>query len=55
MTDLTVALFVAILVVAGLQVPRWGDAVGRLLRRGVPAGRAGRAGAPAQDDPRREP
>jgi len=52
MTDLTVALFVAILVVAGLQVPRWGDAVGRLLRRGAPAGRAG---APAQGDPRREP
>lgn len=38
MTDLLVALFVAILVVAGLQVPRWGDAIGRLVR-----GRGGRA------------
>ena len=41
MTDLVVALFVAILVVAGLQVPGWGDAVGRLL------GGRDRAGPPA--------
>jgi len=33
MTDLLVALFVAILVVAALNVPRWGDALGRLVRR----------------------
>ena len=33
MTDLLVALFVAILVVAALNVPRWGDALGRRLRR----------------------
>jgi len=32
-TDLVVVLFVAILVVAGLYVPRIGDAVGRFLRR----------------------
>jgi hypothetical protein len=38
MTDLVVTLFVAILVVAGLKVPAWGDALGRLLRRGAPAG-----------------
>ncbi|HET8540125.1 MAG TPA: translocase [Anaeromyxobacter sp.] len=36
MTDLVVALFVAILVVAGLYVPRWGDAVGRRLRGDAP-------------------
>jgi Sec-independent protein translocase protein TatA len=47
MTDLLVALFVAILVVAALNVPRWGDALGRLLRRD----RSGRGdgGAPADD------
>lgn len=43
-TDLVVALFVAILVVAGLQVPSWGDAIGRLLRRG--------RGPAAEDAPR---
>jgi Sec-independent protein translocase protein TatA len=32
-TDLVVVLFVAILVVGGLHVPRIGDALGRLLRR----------------------
>ncbi len=32
MTDLAVALFVAILVVAALHVPRWGDALGRRVR-----------------------
>lgn len=32
LTDLAVALFVAILVVGGLYVPRLGDALGRLLR-----------------------
>ncbi len=32
MTDLAVALFVAILVLAALYVPRWGDAIGRRLR-----------------------
>jgi hypothetical protein len=51
MTDLTVALFVAILVVAGLYVPRWGDAVGRLLRRGD---RTTGGEPPAGDDGRRE-
>ncbi len=34
MTDLAVALFVAILVVAALYVPRWGDALGRRFRGG---------------------
>ncbi len=33
MTDLAVALFVAILVLAALYVPRWGDAIGRRVRR----------------------
>lgn len=33
LTDLIVVLFVAILVVGGLYVPRLGDAIGRLLRR----------------------
>ncbi len=40
MTDLAVALFVAILVLAGLYVPRWGDAIGRLVRGAEPPGRA---------------
>jgi hypothetical protein len=39
MTDLAVALFVAILVLAALYVPRWGDAIGRRVRRGDPAQR----------------
>jgi hypothetical protein len=39
MTDLAVALFVAILVLAALYVPRWGDAIGRRVRRGDPAER----------------
>ncbi len=34
MTDLAVALFVAILVLAALYVPRWGDAIGRRVRGG---------------------
>ena len=34
--DIAVALFVAILVVGGLQVPRLGDALGRLVRRERP-------------------
>jgi Sec-independent protein translocase protein TatA len=32
-TDLVVVVFVAILVVGGLYVPRIGDALGRLFRR----------------------
>ncbi len=40
MTDLAVALFVAVLVVAGLYVPRWGDAIGRLVRGAEPPARA---------------
>jgi Sec-independent protein translocase protein TatA len=32
-TDLAVVVFVAILVMGGIYVPRIGDAVGRLLRR----------------------
>ncbi len=40
MTDLAVALFVAVLVVAGLYVPRWGDALGRLVRGAEPPARA---------------
>ena len=51
MTDLVVALFVAILVVAALNVPRWGDALGRFLRRDRP----GEGDGAARDDeqPRR--
>jgi hypothetical protein len=51
MTDLVVALFVAILVVAALNVPRWGDALGRMLR----GDRHGSGGAAPHDDgtPRR--
>lgn len=49
MTDIVVALFVAVLVIAGLKVPGWGDAVGRLLRRGAPGGSGTRAGG---DPPR---
>ncbi len=45
MTDLLVALFVAILVVAALNVPRWGDAIGRRVR----GDRSGR-GDGAHDD-----
>jgi Sec-independent protein translocase protein TatA len=37
MTDLVVALFVAILVFAALHVPGWGDALGRFVRRDRPA------------------
>ncbi len=48
MTDLLVALFVAILVVAALNVPRWGDALGRLLRRD----RSGPGGGASPDDAR---
>ena len=33
LTDLAVALFVAILVFGGLYVPRLGDAIGRLVRK----------------------
>jgi Sec-independent protein translocase protein TatA len=33
LTDLVIVLFVAILVVGGLYVPRLGDALGRLVRR----------------------
>jgi Sec-independent protein translocase protein TatA len=32
-TDLVVVVFVAILVVGGLYVPRIGDALGRLVKR----------------------
>ena len=32
-TDLVVVVFVAILVIGGMYVPRIGDALGRLLRR----------------------
>lgn len=35
-TDLAVALFVAVLLVGGLYVPRIGDALGRLVRRDRP-------------------
>jgi hypothetical protein len=34
MTDVAVALFVAVLVLAALYVPRWGDAIGRRVRGG---------------------
>lgn len=55
MTDLVVALFVALLVVAGLEVPRWGDAFGRLLRRSARAADRGEAGpgAPPPAEPGR--
>lgn len=47
-TDLAVALFVAILVLGGLYVPRLGDALGRaVLRDGDPS-------APAPEEPRAE-
>jgi hypothetical protein len=56
MTDLVVALFVAVLVFAGLYVPRWGDAIGRLVRRGEPPARDGAPPPPREDarPPRRE-
>ncbi len=41
MTDLAVTLFVAILVLAALYVPRLGDALGRRLRGGGSADRRG--------------
>jgi hypothetical protein len=41
-TDLVIALFVAILVVVGLYVSRIGDALGRLVRRD------GRKGPPSR-------
>ncbi len=44
MTDVLVALFVAILVLAALYVPRWGDAIGRRLRGGGAVG----SGPPAE-------
>jgi hypothetical protein len=47
LTDIVVALFVAVLVLGGLYVPRIGDAVGRRLRGGEPR-------TPA-DAPRRDP
>ncbi len=50
MTDLAVALFVAILVLAALYVPRWGDAIGRRVRRGDPAERAEDARGPDRDE-----
>ena len=34
MTDLAVVIFVAVLVLGGLYVPRIGDAIGKRLRRG---------------------
>lgn len=40
MTDLAVVLFVAVLVLGGLYVPRIGDALGRALRRRGGADRA---------------
>jgi hypothetical protein len=57
MTDLVVAVFVALLVLGGLYVPRLGDAVGRRLRGGAPADEAGRADDPPPQDEerRREP
>ncbi len=45
MTDLVVALFVAILVLAALYVPRWGDAIGRRVR----GDRGGSAEPPGRD------
>ncbi len=41
MTDLVIALFVTVLVVVALYVPRLGDALGRRVRGGSPAERAG--------------
>jgi hypothetical protein len=55
MTDLAVAVFVALLVLGGLYVPRLGDAVGRRLRGGGPADDAARADPPSEDEGRREP
>jgi hypothetical protein len=49
-TDLAVALFVAILVLGGLYVPRLGDALGRAVR-----GDGARAAPPAPEDPRSPP
>lgn len=54
MTDLVVAVFVALLVLGGLYVPRLGDAVGRRLRGGAPADEAGRTEPPPQDESRRD-
>lgn len=39
MTDLAIVVFVAILVLGGLYVPRIGDAVGRALRGRAREGR----------------
>jgi hypothetical protein len=50
MTDLAVALFVAVLVLGGIFVPRVGDAIGRRLRRGAPAEGGGAPSRPS--DPR---
>ena len=50
MTDFAVALFVAILVLAALYVPRWGDAIGRRVRGGGPAERTEDAGDRDGDD-----
>ncbi len=49
MTDLVVALFVAVLVVAALYLPRWGDALGRLAR-----GRSPGDAPPDEPEARRE-
>jgi hypothetical protein len=47
-TDAAVAVFVALLVLGGLYVPRIGDAIGRRLRRDPPAERQ----APPRSAPR---
>ncbi len=50
LTDLAVFLFVALLVLGGIFVPRVGDAIGRRLRGGAPADASG---APRPPEPRR--
>ena len=54
MTDLVVAVFVAILVFGGIYVPRLGDAVGRRLRGDPPADEAGQAAPPHRDEAGRD-
>jgi hypothetical protein len=45
-TDLVVALFVALLVLGGLYVPRIGDAIGRRVRGEGTSGDGARRGDP---------
>lgn len=53
MTDLVVALFVALLVFGGIYVPRLGDAVGRRLR-GAPSDDPASREGPPPGEPRRD-